>query len=147
MMSLRKLLAASLTGLFASSAYADQVRLPPSVGATPIEIPGQAIVGATGTGRTSATPIEIPGQARPNPEAMGALPIPPPGINMRQLDPRSNPGRFSVLPVPLPSVKRTGKVGDFAYAVLDDGTIYGDTNFGYTRFSDLAVYQEFLRKH
>ncbi|MDU8929551.1 hypothetical protein RXV86_19345 [Alisedimentitalea sp. MJ-SS2] len=145
-MTYRTVLTALVAGLMATAAWADQVRLPPSVGATPIEIPGAAIVGGIGTGRTSATPIEIPGAARPNPQLSGVQPLPMPGASLTQLDPRANPGRFSVLPVPLPRVTSTGKIGRFTYAILPDGTIYGDTNFGYTRFSNMNVYQDFLRQ-
>ena len=166
-MTYHRILTAVVAGILATATWADQVRLPPSVGATPIEIPGQTIVGGPGTGRTSATPIEIPGQSvigtigtgrtsatpieipgqgRPNPRLSDVQPLPMPGANLDQLDPRAHPERFRTLPIPLPHVTSIGKVKRFTYAVLPDGTIYGDTHYRYTRFADMTIYQLFLRQ-
>ncbi|MGM0743569.1 MAG: hypothetical protein ACQEVT_18615 [Pseudomonadota bacterium] len=161
------LLVAGLTAIGAGAVSAQEsvnvFRLPPSVGATPIEIPGAGRQSATpieipGAGRQSATPIEIPGAGRygatpieipgkSRSDLIAVFPRPIPGAQAETLDPQRARGQFSVLPVPLPDPRAIGKVGKFVYAVLPDGTIYGDTNFGYSRFDTLETYQRFLRTH
>ena len=122
----------------ASAQRADNiVRLPPSVGATPIEIPG--------AGRESATPIEIPGKNRG--EIIATLPTPIPGPGVEQFNPRRNPEWFSALPLPIPDPRYVEKAGRFSYAVLPDGTVYGDTEFGYSRFDSVQTYRRFLESH
>ncbi|MDR9485938.1 MAG: hypothetical protein RI566_12255 [Sediminimonas sp.] len=141
----------------------DIFRLPPSVGATPIEIPGAGRQSATpieipGAGRQSATPIEIPGAGRygatpieipgkSRGDLVADLPIPIAGSQAETLSPRSARGQFSARPLPIPEPRAIKKMGNFVYAVLPDGTIYGDTNFGYSRFDTLETYQRFLRAH
>ncbi|MTJ05619.1 MAG: hypothetical protein FH759_13115 [Sediminimonas qiaohouensis] len=125
-------------------------RLPPSVGATPIEIPGAGRQSATpieipGAGRYGATPIEIPGKSRG--DLVADLPIPIAGSQAETLSPRSARGQFSARPLPIPEPRAIKKMGDFVYAILPDGTIYGDTDFGYSRFDTLETYQRFLRAH
>lgn len=125
-------------------------RLPPSVGATPIEIPGAGRQSATpieipGAGRYGATPIEIPGASKGN--LVAVLPKPLPGPAAETLDPRTVRGQFSALPLPIPDPRAIEKMGRFVYAVLPDGTIYGDTNFGYSRFDSIETYQRFLGTH
>jgi len=143
--------------LHTSVGHADTVQLPPSVGATPIEIPfvdpdAPMVMQGQGTGRTSATPIEIP---RINPDApfqmmtQKAVVLPPvlPASGLERLDPRANPGMFAGMPVPVTDPVSTARVGQFAYAQLRDGTIYGDTNFGYAHFGSMADYRRFLGSH
>jgi hypothetical protein len=125
-------------------------RLPPSVGATPIEIPGAGRRSATpieipGAGRQSATPIEIPGRTLD--DLTAALPLPIPGASAATLDPRREPGRFSKAPLPVANPLSIERMGSFVYVVLPDRTIYGDTNFGYARFETIEAYQLFLRSH
>ncbi|MCG6901403.1 MAG: hypothetical protein LJE68_01865 [Rhodobacter sp.] len=133
-------------------AFADLVRLPPSVGATPIEIPyvdpdAPLVMRMPGVGNSSATPIEIPRINPDDPVAVLPLPLPLPGRGIEQIDPRRLPGAFSALPVPLPNPVAINREGRFSYAVLADKTIYGDTNFGYAHFGSLNDYQRFLRSH
>ena len=66
--------------VFTGSAYADQVKLPPSVGATPIEIPDDPNLKRTPP-LVGATPIEIPGdpKVKRTPPLVGATPIEIPG--------------------------------------------------------------------
>jgi len=141
----------------------DVFRLPPSVGATPIEIPGTGRQAATpieipgagrqaatpieipGAGRHAATPIEIPGKTRG--DLMAALPRPITGARVEAFDPRRNPEAFSALPLPIPDPRSIEKMGEFIYVLLPDGTIYGDTNFGYARFDTLDTYERFLQGH
>ena len=141
---------AAVTGTAGAQDSVTIFRLPPSVGATPIEIPGAGRQSATpieipGAGRYGATPIEIPGKSRD--DLVAVIPIPIPGPQAETLNPRRAPGQFSALPLPIPDPRAIEKIGDFVYAVLPDGTIYGDTNFGYSRFDTLDTYRRFLRSH
>lgn len=144
----------------AGPALADLVHLPPSVGATPIEIPridpdAPMHMQMPGGGRTSATPIEIPridpdAPMRPGGMAVSRHTVMPqvlPGHGIERLDPYGNPGMFAVLPVPLPDPMSTGRMGSFAYAMLRDGTVYGDTDYGYAHFGSMTDYQRFLGSH
>lgn len=121
-----------------------------SVEATPIEIPGKGKVSATpieipGKGRTSATPIEIPGKGQTS--TVAVLPLPLPGPNIEQLDPRAYPDRFMVMPIPLPDPVSMGMIGRNNYQQLADGRVMGQTAYGYAMFMSMDDYQRFLRSH
>lgn len=134
----------AITGLLAlgTPVQAQEVRLPPSVGATPIEIP---YIDPDAPRTLQMQPLDQ-GALRQAP-SVATLPIPLPRQGIEQADPRRMPGVFSVLPLPLPGTARLGRVGNFTFATLPDGTIYGDTNFGYARFANTEAYHAFLRSH
>ena len=151
-----KTLAFTIAGIaiLATPVDAQIVRLPPSVGATPIEIPYidpdapqvlqmQPLEGGVlqQAPRAGIVPLPLPRIAG------GVAPLPLPGQDVAAIDPRHMPGHFSVDPLPLPQPVRLERTGGFTYAVLPDGTVYGDTNFGYTRFWNVEAYGEFLRTH
>jgi hypothetical protein len=88
--------------LLAAPFAAQEVRLPPSVGATPIEIPYVD----PDAPLVMKRPTLIPG-------AVSTLPVPIPSDGITRLDPRQTPGRFSALPIPIPGDARVGHEGRF----------------------------------
>ena len=134
--------------LLATPLAAEELRLPPSVGATPIEIPyidpdAPLVMDPNAPGRVQdIQPLPLPGTG-----LVGVLPVPMPSTGITQIDPRQMPGAFSATPIEIPRIARIALEGRFSYAVLPDGTIYGDTNFGYARFRNMNDYRAFLRSH
>ncbi|HKL69975.1 hypothetical protein [Salibaculum sp.] len=144
---LKSLFLATPLALFGGLAVADDVRLPPSVGATPIEIPYIDPDAPLTLDRQSLDQSGTRVRPLDGGASVMVMPVPIPGDGIERIDPTRIPGAFSVLPIPLTDPERVAMQGPFTYAVLRDGSIYGDTNFGYARFQDLTTYRAFLRGH
>ncbi|RYG91550.1 hypothetical protein EU803_10715 [Loktanella sp. IMCC34160] len=144
----RMICLAATFAMVGGAALADTIRLPPSVGATPIEIPyvdpdAPLAINPNALGQSGQIGTQTPRLGDP----YMVLPVPLPSPNITMVDPRRLPGAFSSLPIPIPDPVRVGREGRFAYALLNDGTVYGDTNFGYARFENMATYRAFLESH